>query len=150
MSWIKEQVEAKRKVEEERIAEQKRSAEAEAVRKKKMRAGAPVAFRKLAEAIVADVEELNKHSKKKFGVRYGEGSQLLEVHHFGELAALLALSLDVMAEKISYRYVSVGQRKLVKGAIQISVEAEGDPSLSFELDETSYAEASRRLLSPIF
>lgn len=150
MNWIKEQVEAQRKAEEERQAEQKRQAEAQIHHRKQMTVAAPKAFAKLAERIVADVEELNNHSKTKFNVRYGEGSSLLEVHHRGELAALLALSLDVRAEKISYRHIRVGQRGIEAGSIQILLKADGGFSLAFGGTATSYEEAAQRLLSPIF
>lgn len=150
MNWIKEQVEARRRAAEERQAEEKRRAEEQVQLEKQMRVAAPKAFTKLADTIVADVEELNKHSEKKFNVRYGEGSQLLEVHHRGELAPLLALSLDVQAEKSSYKHVRVGQRGVETGSIKISLRPDGSSALWIKGTETDYKEAFSDVAFPDF
>lgn len=150
MSWIKEQVEARRKAEEEHLAEQKRQAEAQIEHRKKMTVAAPKAFSRLAERIIGDVEELNNHSAKKFNVRYGAGSPLLEVHRRGELAPLLAIALDARAEKISYKHIRIGYKGIVSGSIQILLRPNGESGLAFEGTAATYEEASQRLLSPIF
>ena len=162
MNWIKNQIEGQHKADQEEQERRQKETAADAEQAKKLTAVSYSAFAKLIAAIRADVDSLNeaKQGQERFGTRTDERTTL-EFYKIGQVPETrLSLALEPNQGHIRYEQMIFRRGSRSKGHIDISIDANGEPSLqvrnrqepTFESPQTStsYEELSQFLLSPTF
>ncbi len=113
---------------------------------------ASVALRRLHEALTAHVEDVN--NRLQAGLAVTQTPTAIEVHELEKPDALLRLSLT-KENNINYTQLVKRHREAQSGVIYVRPAQNDLPVILFSdfphpNEKVSYAEASRRLLSPCF
>jgi hypothetical protein len=113
---------------------------------------ATVAFRRLQDALLEHVKDVNMRLQAGLAVR--ETQTALEVHELEKPDALLRLSLT-RENNINYTQLVKRHNEMQSGVLYVRTSQDGSPMLLFPdfphpNEQVSYREASRRLLNSSF
>lgn len=162
MNWIKKQIEAQAKADQEEKGRRQKQAEEDATKAKELANVSHAVFSKLIEAIQADIERLNE-AKQGAAERFSfhtDGRTTFDFYKIGEAEKpRLILASKPIEGHIQYEQVEArGRRHRAKGHIDVSINPNGKPRLTVMLPhptfepakDYSYEELSQFLLSPTF
>jgi glutamate-1-semialdehyde aminotransferase len=113
---------------------------------------AAVALRRLQDALIEHVEDVNARLQAGLAVR--ETQTAIEVHEIEKSDAVLRLSLT-RENNVNYTQLIKRHNEMQSGVIYIRASQDGSPILLFSdfphpNEQVSYREASRRLLNSSF
>jgi hypothetical protein len=139
VSWINKEFERRHKEDAARRA----SLTEESTHREVILTGLPLAWKRLVDALVADLEAFNSQSEKKANPRV-TGSQV-DVLWLGKKGPLLTIQLDAEKFFIVYTYPSEAPKKL-----KIVLNDYSDPYLWGEQEgRMTFERASELLLKPV-